>query len=349
MNTKASENWTFCLSNLKILMNSIELYFTKFLNLNFNRDFIDINLIARNENRDEIKKLCQLFLTILVLNENNNLYIEKITSMDQADQNILMELEKQIIYNPGFSPNTYSTSQHANEYKDDFTSLKELLEKSENENKQLLAKNEVLGNSIQEIQSNLETANKQIETLKMECERYKCCIEKQSEMINPGNKNFSHSLFSKILNYTNEVENDNDENLEKKLIKVTYDKNTLQSENEILLKTIEDQKDAIQSLSLKEQMKSNELISSNDYIANLKARINNYENQELKLQDSIKEVSNLNLLMKQKEEEQNETLKALNVEKEESIKIKDACMQKDYDLKVLREENLKLKIEVTNN
>ena len=345
MNINSLENWTFCLSNLKILINSIEIFFINFLNLSFNRNFVDINLIARKENRQEIKKLCQLFITILVLNENNKTYIEKITLMEQKEQNILMELEQEIIHNSGFSSNSTSVYIQETEYNNYIKNINDFVERSENENKILNSKNEILNNLIQELTNKLNEADKQIEKLNVENEKLKSSIEKQTELINQRDAKLNDALNSNISNLLKKNENSFDEYKEQTLIKIIHEKNLLQDEKATLQKIIEEQIEEIRTLSIREEMKNRDIINSNDYITKLKERIGEYEALELKHKNCLNEIEHLKAMLKDKEEEKCSSITAFKGLNEELIKIREVCLQNENDLSILREENIKLKKE----
>jgi protein HOOK3 len=60
-------------------------------------DAVDIKAIAANADEGEIIKLTQMVLGCVVQSENNQQYIEKITTLEQSSQGVLMLMIQEVL------------------------------------------------------------------------------------------------------------------------------------------------------------------------------------------------------------------------------------------------------------
>ncbi|EDK31697.2 hook-like protein (macronuclear) [Tetrahymena thermophila SB210] len=94
------DNWALNHRNIKRLIDSIEHYYHDILKLkDFDKDtYLDASEISRNKNKNEIVKLVELVLGIIVQSEQKSDFIHAITQLEKKYQAVLMHLmEKWIV------------------------------------------------------------------------------------------------------------------------------------------------------------------------------------------------------------------------------------------------------------
>lgn len=96
------DNWVLKINNLKKLYKLVSRYYEEVLGLDFHKTpDVNLNAIAKDSDVRETLKLCKLVLCIAVLCSDNERYIQKIQSMPQESQQILMIFIDEIIKNTG--------------------------------------------------------------------------------------------------------------------------------------------------------------------------------------------------------------------------------------------------------
>ncbi|KAJ1883239.1 hypothetical protein LPJ66_011054, partial [Kickxella alabastrina] len=85
------DNWVLKMNNLKKLYKLVTQYYEDVLGYPAsNLDEPNLSAIAKNEDPEELLKLCHLILTLAVQCERNQVYIGKIMSLGEDDQRCLM-------------------------------------------------------------------------------------------------------------------------------------------------------------------------------------------------------------------------------------------------------------------
>ncbi|KAJ2004203.1 hypothetical protein GGI06_005567, partial [Coemansia sp. S85] len=85
------DNWVLKMNNLKKLYKLVTRYYEEVLGYpTSNLAEPNLAAIAKNEEADELLKLCHLILTLAVQCERNQVYIGKIMSLGEEDQRSLM-------------------------------------------------------------------------------------------------------------------------------------------------------------------------------------------------------------------------------------------------------------------
>ncbi|KAI8070973.1 hypothetical protein BC940DRAFT_325455 [Gongronella butleri] len=85
------ENWVLKIANLKKMYRMIARYYDDILGVPFEKmPQVDLTAIAKDANRQEIFKLCQLVLFITVQRENNAAVVERLQSLSEQTQRVFM-------------------------------------------------------------------------------------------------------------------------------------------------------------------------------------------------------------------------------------------------------------------
>ncbi|TPX36316.1 hypothetical protein SmJEL517_g01483 [Synchytrium microbalum] len=94
----SKENWIFKFNNLKRLHKNVISYYEEVLHHTLPKA-LDVNLtsIARDQDVDELVKLAQLVLAMVVQSESNQMYIAKMQKLDEVSQQHLMLLIQQVM------------------------------------------------------------------------------------------------------------------------------------------------------------------------------------------------------------------------------------------------------------
>ncbi|KAJ1647555.1 hypothetical protein LPJ64_001088 [Coemansia asiatica] len=111
--TDIGDNWILKMNNLKKLYKLVTKYYEDVLGYPAS-NLAEPNLaaIAKNEDPEELLKLCHLVLTLAVQCERNQLYIGKIMSLDEDDQRSLMVSIESVLAQLGSAePDTEADSQ----------------------------------------------------------------------------------------------------------------------------------------------------------------------------------------------------------------------------------------------
>ncbi|ORX55699.1 hypothetical protein DM01DRAFT_1286015 [Hesseltinella vesiculosa] len=85
------ENWVLKINNLKKMHRMISRYYEDILGIPFERmPHVDLTAIAKDANRQEIFKLCQLVLFITVTRDNNAMVVERLQGLSEQSQRVVM-------------------------------------------------------------------------------------------------------------------------------------------------------------------------------------------------------------------------------------------------------------------
>jgi len=97
INSEVSENWALKLNNLTYLFEGLEKYYIEVLDKVFDKGYVDVVKISKNEDREQLYNLAELVLGAAVQCENKEYYINAILTLDESCQNALMYLIEKIL------------------------------------------------------------------------------------------------------------------------------------------------------------------------------------------------------------------------------------------------------------
>eukprot|EP00826_Nyctotherus_ovalis_P049236 TRINITY_DN5923_c0_g3_i2.p1 TRINITY_DN5923_c0_g3~~TRINITY_DN5923_c0_g3_i2.p1 ORF type:complete len:583 (-),score=237.80 TRINITY_DN5923_c0_g3_i2:204-1952(-) len=154
------DNWTANAANLKKLNNCMEAYLETVLKLPIEKDYIDTQAIAKEDDRINMLRLCERVLGIIGNSKVKEMHVDTILNLGETQQAILMDVMLKYV-----KPDNKAAMQFDPELAEPFqtkeadSGLVAYITKLENENKELAAK---LG-EVTEKYSALTASNKQLQ------------------------------------------------------------------------------------------------------------------------------------------------------------------------------------------
>jgi len=94
---EASDNWALKLQNLTYLYQGLETYYSDTLKKVFDKTYVDLLKVSKNEEKEQLYNLSELVLGAAVQCKNKEFYINAILTLDESCQNALMYLIEKIL------------------------------------------------------------------------------------------------------------------------------------------------------------------------------------------------------------------------------------------------------------
>lgn len=311
-------NWALKLANLRRLKKSLDKYLEEELKMKNNFNQIDLPLIARTSDIEEIIKLFQCVLFVVVNCPQKTVYVRRIMELDESVQMQLMYFIQKVMGESEKKPSKENESH------------KKELEHLKNENKKF-------ADQISELEEELLLAHEEYAILRsdftavnFENERLRLEIDKKSGIEAKETNIMEMELRSRI--------NEKDESISE--LKKALEKNKKRYETEII--QIKDELDIASS-------KLVEALNMEKMMAQYKKRVESFGNMKFQVDDMTKTIESLNSTINR----QNEEIEGLLKIKHSYISMKEALDKEKSKTESLSfnldaKEKLIRKLEKTN-
>jgi protein HOOK3 len=195
INPEHADNWALRLNNLSFLYEGLEHFYVSVLSKPFDKAYVDIVKVSKNDDREGVFNLVELVIGAAVRCHDREYYINKIMSLDDICQNALMQLIEKILnkWDSENGPADNETSgsfenalgRHSSTMTNSAAAKAQVtdknllikLEELENENQNLNLKvtelaheKEISGHRAQELMKELDRKNQEIKSIIQERE-----------------------------------------------------------------------------------------------------------------------------------------------------------------------------------